>query len=490
MAGPLFVTIDWAKNGLFTDGGDDVTARVRGTSTFAYGRTQVTALAPIVSGQGSITLDNRSRDYSPRNASSPLFGKVKPARPVKVTRVVGGTTYTVFRGHTDDSPLDPDLDAKTVTVNLVDYLQDFQQNPISTTLFQGLRTGGAINAVLDAAGWTGGRDIDSGATIIPWWWADGKDAFTALQEIVASEGSPALLAVGVNGEIIFRDRQHRLVRSSSTTVQKVLRGTEATSEPRMLRGSSYSDGWANIVNNVSFSVDERQPTRDLTQVWADDADRTITVGASASQTVVVQSTDPFQGAVPPVAGVDYALLAGGVASITLSRTSGQSTAITITATGAGCTIQALALRAYAVPVARTYQVTATDSSSILDYGQRSIPSGQEPIWASLYDAQDIASMYVAQRAQPLPAFTARFVAQHTQTARLDAVLSLDLSDRVTVIEPETGLSNDFFVENIQHSVVSEAEHEILLGLEMAPPTPTSVFILGTSTLGGPDPLGY
>jgi hypothetical protein len=483
----LTVAVDWAKDGTFVGVGEVVTARIRGDITATYGRDQGTALNPVVAGRGTFTLDNISRDYSPRNASSPLFGKVKPSRPVVITRLVGATTYTIFRGHTDASSVNPDVEGKTVAFSLVDYLADFAGVKVTTPLYQGLRTGDAIGKILDAVGWTGGRDIDTGSTIIPWWWEDGTDALDALKKVLASEGPPSLLTIDTSGGIVFRDRQHRLVRTASKTSRATFSGS-GTTEPIMGKGFVYDDGWEDVVNSVQFSVDERRPAGDLSAVWS--TDDAINIAASQSYVAVLQASDPFQGAVAPVAGTDFTLVSGGVASVTVSRTSGISTSITITATGAGASIAGLQLRAYSVPVARTYQVTATDSTSITDYGQRGLPSGQDPVWASLYDAQAIANLLVLQRKQPLTQLQVRFVCQHTQTSRLAAVLALDLSDRVTVIEPETQVNGAFFVESITHTVADITNHEIVLGLEAVPASPTSAFLIGTSTLNGADPLGY
>jgi hypothetical protein len=486
MSGPLFVQVDWTKNGLFTDAGDDVTDRVRGPVSCAFGRDQITALSPVVAGRGQFSLDNRSRDYSPRNASSPLFGKVKPARPVVVKRTVGATTYTIFRAHTDDSPINPDLESKTVTLSCVDYLADFRGVTITTALYQGIRTGQAIGYILDAAGWTGGRDIDTGATVIPWWWEEGADAFDALQKVLASEGAPALLTIDTTGAVVYRDRHHRLVRSASTTSQSTWRGSVI--EPIMGTGFSYSDNWSNIVNYVSLAVDERQPTGDLVEIWS--SPDVISLGSGEVRTIFVQTTDPFFQAVTPVSGTDYNVTAGSLASITISRTSGAATSITLTASGSGATLDSLAIRANSVPVVRTYQVQTTDSTSITDYGQRSIPNGSEPVWASRNDVQAIANLLVLQRAQPLPLLNVRFLCQSTQTTRLTAILTSDISDRVTVIEPETQVNNACFVEYIQHNISSLAEHEVVFGLEFVPSSPTSAFILNSSTLNSAAPLGY
>jgi hypothetical protein len=216
VSGPLHVYVDWDRNGNFTGPSDDVTDDVRGTVSVSFGRESVTALAPLIAGRGSFDLDNTSRRYSPRNASSPLFGKVKPARPVLITRDVKvgttTTTYTIFRGHIDDTPISPDVDGRLVTVNLVDSLQDFQQNTISTELWQGLRSGDAIGKILDAAGWTGGRDLDPGCSIFTWWWAEGSTAASALQDVLDSEGPP-VDPVGVDDVAADTPRHRRRTRA-------------------------------------------------------------------------------------------------------------------------------------------------------------------------------------------------------------------------------------------------------------------------------------
>lgn len=486
MSGPLIVAVDWDKNGNYTTVGDDVTDRVRGSIQAQFGREQDTSLTQMTTGRGSFNLDNTSRAYSPRNTLSPLFGKVKPARPVLVTRLVGATTYTIFAGHTDDTPINPDSDSKQVSLSLVDGLADFKGQTISTQLYQGLRTGAAIDAVLTAAGWTGGRDLDTGATVIPWFWAEGTDVFDLLQQLVASEGPPALLTIGPAGEVVFRDRHHRLTRTASTVSQSTWRG-DGQVEPVMSRGYTYDDAWRNIVNFVSISVDERQPSGDLTPVWS--TDEVIGLSAFEVRTVVMQTSDPFFAAITPAAGTDYILLSGSLSSVVLSRTSGASTSVTLTASGSGATIQGLALRATSVPVTRTWQITNTNSASIADYGQRSIPS--DPVWASRQDAQDIADLFILQRAQPLPILSVRFVCGLGQDTRLAALLAMDLSDRVTIIEPETGLASiPFFVESITHTVDGLTNHEIVFGVEAVPTSPTSSFILNTSVLNGAVTLGY
>src|SRR5215204_6124872 len=86
------VEVDWDRDGDYDDPEEDVTSRTRRAAgvTLEYGRDQSTALAPTISGRGSVVLDNIDRYLSPRNPTSPLYGLIKPARPVRVTRTVAG----------------------------------------------------------------------------------------------------------------------------------------------------------------------------------------------------------------------------------------------------------------------------------------------------------------------------------------------------------------------------------------------------------------
>jgi hypothetical protein len=467
VGGLFFVGVDWAKNGSYAGASDDVTDRVKPGSrvTASYGRDQDTALSPIVAGRGSFDLDNRSRDYSPRNVSSPLYGTLKPARPAIIRRTVSGTTYVLLVAHTTDDPINPDTDSKTVSFTLEDALAAFKGQTVSTALYSGIRTGDAIGYVLDAVGWTGGRDLDAGVTAMPYWWEERTDAFEALSKLLASEGPPALLTVGTAGEIIFRDRHHRLTRAASLTSQATWLGTDGAAEPVMGVGFTYDDAWRNIVNSATFSVDVRAPKYPLTTVW--EADSTIDIPANTTVPVAVELTDPVQSAVTPKVGFDLKVLTGTVTP-TLSRDSGTAITIFLAAGGATAQVVGLRLRAVPVPVAYTVQVSASDTVSQTDYGLRSYPA--EAPWAGQYDAKAIADLQVATRKQPNPILNIRFPCTLNQDARLSALLARDLSDRVTIVEPETAVNSDFFLESFAHSIDGITDHQIMVGCEAVPPT--------------------
>lgn len=468
----LNVYVDWQNNGTYVDVGDDVSDRSRGSLSFGYGRDQSTALTPVLTGLGSMTLDNSSRDYSPRNTASPLYGLVKPGRRVKVTRTVGATTYVLFVGHTNDQPINPDVSAKTVTVGLLDNLADFKRQKISTALYAGIRTGEAIGRVLDAIGWTGGRDLDVGGTVMPWWWVENTDALSALNAILAAEGPPSLLTMGTSGEVIFRDRHHRLIRSASLVSQGTWRGIGA--EPVMGVPFSYDEAFGDIVNTATVAVPVRAPTvADV--VWS--SNETIVLANGETRTIVASASDPFMWAQDP----DVTVSSGSV-SATLARDSGSAVVITLYAPSGPAVVTALSVRAVPIRTAYTTQAVATDASSVTDYGPREYPD--PPSWGGQAGIQAILDATVAARAQPLPVLSVKFqVGSGAPSSRIAAVLARNIGDRVTVVEPETQVNGDFCVERIDHEINGEVDHVVTFGLQAVPTQVPLVFVLGSATRG-------
>lgn len=478
--------------------GTDVTSLVKvdpgsgGQSlVLEYGRDQVTALAPTVAGRGSMVLDNVDRRFSPRNPSSPLYGAMKPARPVRITRTVETSgysdlysdiysgdlnTFTLFVGNTDDNPINPDVVMKTASLSMVDGLAYFRGIDISTPLYAGIRTGEAIGYILDACGWpTALRSLDAGATVINWFWEDGTDALTALDKVLQSEGSPALLTMGTGGEVVFLDRHHRLTRTASITSQQTW-NVDGGAEPVMDVPFEYDEAWRNIINTGLITVDVRTP-REIEAVWTlEDA---IGFAANETKTFTVSSSDPFRNAITPVSGTDYKISTGSLSAVSLSRTSGASTKITLTAGSGGAHITGLQLRAQPVQVAYTVQVTASDATSIADYGHRSYPNDLP--WCNQYDAQAILNLAVAERKQPRPVVQAHFFIANSVKAHL--LLTRDLSELISINEPETVLGDaGFYIESIAHDLSADFDHRITFGLEAVPPagpvTAANIFLIG------------
>lgn len=463
------IAVDWDKSGTFS--GEEVTSDVMPEVTISYGRDQERQLNPAAVGSAAFSLINVDRTYSPENPSSPLAGDLNPARDARFQVSWNGTTYPLFRGRIDDFDVRADRDDRTVGFTFLDGLSVLQSTQLSTPVYSGRRTGTLIDNILDLAGWTAGRDIDPGATIVPFWWEEGTDALEAVKKLVRSEGPPSIAYVGPDGTFIFRDRHHRLLRQSSQDVQAVFGAQEVACDAPAVTGFDftkpfvYQHGLRDIVNTVNFEVTQRSPDSSLSAVWSSESSVSLSIG----ETLVldVSASDPFTDAVVPVSGTDYTLTGAGTANITLSRTSGSSVQITILAVGGAIVLSGLQLRARAIPARRTIKVRQTDPGSITDHGIRSYPD--DAPWAGVNDSLAIANMILLHYASRRPTVQMRIVAQNP--AHLQQILQRTISDRIHIRNDELGLDADFFVEKVSHTITRFNKtglppvHAVVLGCE-------------------------
>lgn len=208
----------------------------------------------------------------------------------------------------------------------------------------------------------------------------------------------------------------------------------------------YSHGWRDIVNQVSFDVNERRPDAALTVVWQSDDTISLTLGQSTQ--IQAKASDPFLDAADLIIGSDVVFTGAGTVQATISRRSGQSTTITLIAIGGSVTITHLQLRARAVPTARTVKVTADDSVSVQRHGQRSYPD--DAPWAGQHDAFAITQLLLAHYAQRRPTVSLRLVSSDLE--HLLQILTRKISDLITIRHGELGLDADFHIESLQHTL--------------------------------------
>lgn len=546
---------------LITPGpGENVRPDIIGEVSATYGRDQDRQLNPAAVGSASFSVINVDRTYSPEWLTSPLFGDLEPARAVVAAVSYGGSSYPIFTGRIDDYDLSTDFDNRTVGFTFLDGLSDLSGTSLSTEVYVSMRTGELINVILDLAGWTAARDIDVGATVVPFWWAEETDAFTAINDLIKSEGPPAIGYVAPDGTFIFRDRHHRLLRSQSITSQATFAsrrfdcgnvpGTDVYFGPVAVAdgdavtpdylvaddadaadvalgdtvkifnsgGSlkedtiftvvdkqsafgftniyftpdaaavtvtgdeirtgnfdppgfdftppfSYAHGWRDIVNSVTFNVEERVMSGSFTAVW--ESDDSITLGIGQSREVEISASDPFMEAQTPVLGTDFTTIGAGTVIVTISRTSGQSLKITFLAAGGSVTVSDLQLRAKAIEVARVVKINQTDTGSVSVHGERTYP--ETAPWANANDAGAIASMILLRYAQRRPTVQLRAVTE--DPTHFLQVLLRTVSDRIRIINAEAGIDSDFFVERVTHTIQrfnQEGQppvHAVILGCE-------------------------
>lgn len=454
--------VDWSNDGDWSDTGEDVTSRVRAREGVRWdrGRDQIRALSPPMAGRSDFTLDNRSKDYSPEYASGPLYGNLLPGRKVRI-RTTAPSAATLFTGFLDDLPQHPLRTQRSVDAPALGPLSRLRGVKVSTGLYTNITTGVALGHLLTAAGWPlGDRTLSTGQTDLLYWWCDEDDAFDMAVTLLNTEGPGATLYESGDGKIVFEDRHYRQLTARSTTSQATFRDSGA--EP-LMSDFAYQPHLRDIINAATLTVAARTAEAEAV-VWQ--LGGTLSLGASQAIALVARSSHPFSGATTPVATTDYTVLTGSVASVSLSRTSGASTVVTVTAGAGGATIADLQLRATSYEATETLLSNTVDASaSIAKYGLRPY---RPSIWPDVVPdfAVDTCNVLVQRYSEPRA--TVRVELNSAQATRLTQQLTREISDRVTVVEAQTGLNADCFIEHIAHEVQLAGKlHRTIFGLEKA-----------------------
>jgi len=463
------LAVDWNNGGTYTTTGDDITGYVLAEPALSieWGRQDDLTSPATTATELTFSLNNYDRRFSPGNASSPLgSGNVRSGRKVRLQYLTGGTT-TLFEGIIDHHAVDPSHPAQAYTAQCLDLWGRPSDEKLSTPLFTAIRTGTAIGEVLDEIGWTGGRDIDAGATVMPYWWAEDESAASAIEKIVDSEGPPAIAYV-VGGTFVFRDRHHRITRTASQTSQATFTnkispaGTGPVAALKIEKGTfEYDHGEEHVVNSVSFTIEERRPV-DPGVVW--ETDDPVSVPASGSTVLHIQADDPFHSAITPLAGTDFTVRTGSTPTVSLSRTSGRAVIVNLTGGASAAVLDNFQLRATSIPVARSVKVTASDATSITaNQGERGW--ARDVPFANAYDAQAIANKIVATWKDPRPRLV--FTVPNFKPAYLTEFLAAAISDRITVRDDATGTNTDFVVERLRHTVTKFNVHRLTVWCQQA-----------------------
>lgn len=464
MPAPAYTfAIDFLNDGDFLDTGENVSARMLDARGFTCerGRNQIKSLAPPGVGQASYgSLDNRSKDYSTENGSSPLAGNLLPGRRARALAVHSSTTYNLFSGIVDDIEQHPE--DKTVAIPILGTLSRLAGQKVTTSLYSGISTDAALNYILDAVGWPAlERVLQAGQTNFTYWWLDDEDAFDAIARVVASEGPGATVYEDGAGNFVFENRHNRLITARSTTSQATFR--DSGTAPWHRRPFAFNGRLKEVVNTVSVPVNVRaeQP---LGPVWT--LNGSLFIPPSTTVRIEARGQHPFTGAYSPVENVDYVVAAGSLTSITLDRTSGMSVTIIIVGGAGGATLTGVQLRAYSLPATELRVAsTANVAASVAKYG---VKTYTDEIWPEIdiNTAQDFANAIATAYQEPRAAAT--ITIEGVDDTHRTQCLAREISDRITVVEAQTGLNADMFIEWIGHEVGNAGRsHVTQFGCEKA-----------------------
>lgn len=473
---PLYqLLVDWDLDGTFQDATVNLLAS---PAPKAFrGIDQVRPLETIRAGTLDVELWNgpgsaggsASGMYSPGNASSPLYGKLLAGPRMRLQCTYQGATYPITTDYLDDLVLHPNPTQQSVSLQGLGplYLLRQQGNatqpaPISTPLYENITTDQAVGYILDAIGFPAGqRNLATGNTVLRWWWVDNQDAFTALQQVVNTEGPGCRLYEDASGNIVFENRWYRWTQTRSLTSQFSFQPfTEPVHMPPFTPDASTKD-----VVNVATVTSTVRSLKAVSTVWTNQAGA-ISLMPGETRPFIATSSDPFMNAITPAAGTDYTVTTGSVTSLVLDRTSGASCTISITAGPSGATITGLQLRAQLASVDSNTDITSRydTSASQARFHERLYPLQiqQEVDAAVLQDSCDGICLWYQN---PINRGQLTIFASGAPQ-RMLAALTAEVSDRVTVVENQSAIDGPYWIEALEHDINGGGfEHMLTVSVE-------------------------
>lgn len=508
--------IDWDSNGDFTGAYDDISSRLLDAQglTYQHGRDAARALGQPMVLAGAFAARNDDRFLSAEYAGSPIYGLMQPGRPARIRARVGldvdmddatvdmdafdvGTDgsyiFGALKGVVDEMDQHPEIGDRSVGFQVLGSTLKLRGGAaIYTPLRQNYRTDQAVTEILDAIGWPAGdRVISVGDTTMAWWWLNGSDAFSALTDLLYTEGAGAAIYEDGDGKVHFESRNYRGATLRSSTVQSTWADFEGAdygvddSALDMDSALSFLDGgvgayWftasgyrpeqKSIINDVVGTAKNRA-AQTLAKVW--EYGQTITLTAGQSQTVYATGSDPWTGVVTPALTTDYTLT--GTATVSVSVVvNAQRVAITFSAGGSGSVTIAgpggaatgPQLRAQPVTVTSTTQVPNTVTGAVQlsrdKYGSRSADGTN---WAPRNELtpanmQAVVDALCAYHAEPRPVVP--ITVRNADARYLWEQMQRQVSDRIRIYEGHTGIYADFWVEQISQRAARDVVETTLL----------------------------
>lgn len=488
------------------------------------GRDQIRAYAPPAAPAFDLTLNNWGGEFSPGGPIGNLVGR----GPVVTLDAAWGVDYVCVDNGvpvTSDLVLVNGLEEQRLfdgTINTVQHVLTRPQRnvairalgilstlldkrPVTTQLYENIRTDVAISIILDLVGWPADqRVLDTGDTILTYFWLDGSQTgLTVLNQLLGAEGAGGC-AYEQAGVFHFEGRQYRANASRSLTPQWIFSSTFATDPPvndpgtlvndpdvlvngvvpgQVLHDIIPSETQANpdeVVSGVTANVNVRVPNPPLVvlptvqtymKVWEYGGPLLLAPGEILD--VIAPTQELYKLAQLPVAETDYTTTIGSASgSVTMSLlwTSGHRVGIHMVAGAGGANIYGATsagpqLRAVSLPVASELVIRSTvdTSASALRYSPR---EHHMDAWPEVGRSQmlDVVNSMTRRYQQERRQSTIRVF--NLDGDHMRAIMHARISDRVVWVQRHGGLNDPYWIEQISHDISpGGSNHTMVLGCE-------------------------
>ena len=436
------IEIDWNGDGNFTNEADRTVAFFSSRGREFYLRSSGEGFEPIGRGFAFIQFNNSDGRYDVFNTSSPLSPDVKPGKDVKISvrHKTAGAKQAVFYGIIDDiQPVGYGLDARVI-IKALDGWAFLRDRKTSVIVQQDIKTGAAIDKVLDDVNWPTrwGRSVGVSADTIPFWWVDNRNAALELHELIESEFG--VLTIAADGKMTFRGRWTQDASVKSLT------------QSDLLQDISVPQPWETVRDIIRINVFPRLQ-KTAVELWKLQETPAPFLAKGESLTVWAQFTFEDRtvaaiNVITPVSGTDFTLNAesdgsgvdlssGGTVAITVFSESAKIVLTNDSALGAHVTLSKLRGDAIDLP----NKVLVEDEIS--GGGERTLTldnKNQQKVQASAHYARYLREFLKTIQAFPVIQLEARY----------DDQFDVDLLDRITLSIAALSVSDDYRVGKIEH----------------------------------------
>jgi len=421
--------------------GENITGDVKSAS-FTRGKSDELGKAEV--GQLSITVNNDSGNYSPSNSGGDYYGYLYPKRTIGIRAYDDDYNYQLFYGYVEEIIPHPHQSEQDAIITATDGLDYLSRHDMATALYKDTKTGAIHDYILTDANWLRLAILNDGQDTVPFWYGHDVKARFAQTEIDDSE--QGFSYVDGFGYFNFEDRYYRSSEEGQTS--------QATFTNTML-DMTYSLNTKNVYNIIKATITPFELQSEA-ELWRLEETPSIDIGDTL---VWWGDSEYFVDAwVTPASTTDYT-------ANSASDGSGDdmTSDIAITTTKFAKTIKLSIKNNGTVPVYITLlkargtwyddqtKVTrkAEDSTSQDDYQKRTLNIGGKYL-DNTTQAEGLVEVALSKYKEPRGEIGMSIMG--SDDTNLAQILSLEISDRITVVNTELGINADYFIDYMEHSI--------------------------------------
>ena len=358
--------------------------------------------------------------------------------------------YDLFYGFIEEIIPHPHLSEQDCVITAADGIDYLSRHDMATALYKDAHTGTIQSYILDDALWNMDmRLIDDGQDTVPYWYGHNVKARYAQEQIDDSEQGFSFIDGA--GHYHFEDRHHRSTATHQTS--------QATFDNTM-SNITYSLNPKNVYNQIKVTVTPWE-LKSLTTLWTLQETPSIPAGEARSWwadasvsgqsvfvdawTTLVATTDYTANSESGGGGTD---MTSDIA-VTLSKLA-KTMKITLTNNGSvPAYITLLQARGTYYDDLTKVTLKAEDSTSQTAYQKRTYEIDGKYM-TDADKAQDYVDYAIGKYKDPRAELG--MSAMNQDTATLTSILSLEISDRITVVNTTLGVNDDYFIDYMEHDV--------------------------------------